>query len=31
MSKFSQAMGLIDEPLIFEDVVATQFSELWTE
>ena len=29
MSKFSQAMGLIDEPIAFEDAVATQFSHLW--
>jgi ABC-type nitrate/sulfonate/bicarbonate transport system substrate-binding protein len=31
MSKFSQAMGLIDAPVTFEDAVATQFSELWTQ
>ena len=31
MSKFSQAMGLIDAPITFEDVVANQFSELWTQ
>ena len=31
MSKFSQAMGLIDAPIAFEDAVATQFSELWFE
>ena len=30
MSKFSQAMGLIDAPVTFEEAVATQFSELWT-
>ena len=29
MSKFSQAMGLIDAPIAFEDAVATQFSHLW--
>lgn len=31
MSRFSQAMGLIDAPVTFEDAVATQFSELWTQ
>jgi ABC-type nitrate/sulfonate/bicarbonate transport system substrate-binding protein len=31
MSKFSQAMGLIDAPVTFENAVATQFSELWTQ
>ena len=31
MSKFSQAMGLIDAPVTFEGAVATQFSELWTQ
>jgi ABC-type nitrate/sulfonate/bicarbonate transport system substrate-binding protein len=31
MSKFSQAMGLIDSPIAFEDAVATQYSELWVE
>jgi ABC-type nitrate/sulfonate/bicarbonate transport system substrate-binding protein len=31
MSNFSQAMGLIDAPVSFEEAVATQFSELWAQ
>ncbi|MCZ6591931.1 MAG: ABC transporter substrate-binding protein, partial [Alphaproteobacteria bacterium] len=30
MSQFSQDVGLIKAPLEYEQVVATQFSELWT-
>jgi NitT/TauT family transport system substrate-binding protein len=31
MNKFSQAMGLIDAPVSFQEAVATQFTELWTQ
>jgi len=31
MSSFSQAMGLIDGPVSFEEAVATQYSDLWVQ
>lgn len=31
MSSFSQAMGLIDDPVSFEEAVATQYSHLWVQ
>ncbi len=31
MSSFSQAMGLIDDPVSFEEAVATQYSDLWVQ
>ena len=31
MNRFAQDIGLLGEPVPYEDVVATQFSHLWTE
>ena len=30
MNGFAQAIGLLDTPVAYEDVVATRFRELWT-
>jgi ABC-type nitrate/sulfonate/bicarbonate transport system substrate-binding protein len=31
MNQFAQDIGLLSEPVAYEDVVATQFSHLWTD